>query len=175
MLSALTPVDGQTAEMKGMVIRKGRRGDTAGFLSLLLALAEFEHLEPPSAGGRKRILEDVFVKKRINMIVALVEGKHVGYALYFYTYSSFLARPTLYLEDLFVLEEYRKKGVGFALFKRCVDEAVREGCGRMEWAVLTWNKKAIDFHETLGARRLEEWNVYRMTRDDLRGVSRNVS
>ncbi len=141
---------------------------------MLLALAKFEHLRPPSAAGKKRIVEDVFEKKKVNLFVALEGGKHVGYALYFYTYSSFLARPTLYLEDLFVLKEYRKKGVGFALFRRCVDEALRQGCGRMEWSVLTWNKKAIDFYERLGARRLEEWVVYRATREDLKRIPRRI-
>ena len=158
--------------MNQTTVRRGRRADSAGFLKLLLALAEFEHLEPPSADGQRRIVADIFEKKRLNLFVASERGKLVGYALYFYTYSSFLARPTLYLEDLFVLEEHRKKGLGFALFLRCVDEAVKQDCGRMEWAVLGWNKKAIGFYEKLGARRLDEWHFYRLTHDELRQVSR---
>jgi GNAT superfamily N-acetyltransferase len=153
-------------------VRRGRRADSAGFLKLLSALAEFEHLEPPSADGQRRIIADIFEKKRLNLFVATERGELVGYALYFYTYSSFLARPTLYLEDLFVLEEHRKKGLGFALFLKCVDEAVKLDCGRMEWAVLGWNKKAIGFYEKFGARRLDEWHSYRLTRDELRQVSR---
>lgn len=145
-----------------------------GFLKLLLALAEFEHLEPPSAGGQRRIIADIFEKKRLNLLVASERGKLVGYALYFYTYSSFLARPTLYLEDLFVLEEHRKKGLGSALLLRCIDEAVKQDCGRMEWAVLEWNKKAIGFYEKLGARRLDEWHFYRLTRDELKQVTRGI-
>ena len=152
-------------------IRRGRRADSAGFLKLLLALAAFEHLEPPSAAGQRRIIADIFEKKRLDLFVASERGKLVGYALYFYTYSSFLARPSLYLEDLFVLEEHRRKGLGFALFLRCIDEAVRQDCGRMEWAVLSWNRKAIGFYEKLGARRLDEWYFYRLTRDELRRVS----
>jgi len=143
-----------------------------GFLKLLLALAEFEHLEPPSSDGQKRILIEIFEKKRLNLFVASERGRLVGYALYFYTYSSFLARPTLFLEDLFVLKEHRKKGLGFALFLRCVDEAVRQDCGRMEWAVLGWNRKAIGFYEKLGARRLDEWHFYRLTLDKLKQISR---
>lgn len=158
--------------MNQTTVRRGRRADSASFLKLLLALAEFEHLEPPTADGQRRIIADIFEKKRLNLFVASERGKVVGYALYFYTYSSFLARPTLYLEDLFVLEKYRKKGLGFALFLRCIDEAVRQECGRMEWAVLGWNKKAIDFYEKLGARRLDEWHFYRLTGDKLRQVSR---
>ena len=155
-------------------IRKGTRRDAAGFMGLLLGLAKFEHLEPPSAGGRKRLIEDIFARKRLKLLVALEGAKYVGYALYFYTYSSFLARPTLYLEDLFVLGESRRKGVGFALFRRCVDEAMKNGCGRMEWAVLTWNQRAMKFYEKLGARRLDDWYVYRMGSDDLRQVPRSL-
>lgn len=148
--------------MARVLIRAGRSTDADGFVRLVLALAEFEKLDPPSAAGRRRLVEDVFRKKRIRLLVA-AEGKRlVGYALYFFTYSSFLAKPSLYLEDLFVLQEYRKAGVGFALFRRCVREAVSEGCGRMEWSVLAWNEKAIDFYERLGANRLSDWYVYRL-------------
>lgn len=141
----------------------------------MLALAEFEHLEPPSLDGQRRIISDIFEKKRLNLFVALDRGNLVGYALYFYTYSSFLARRTLYLEDLFVLEKHRKKGLGYALFIRCVEEAVKQDCGRMEWAVLGWNKHAIAFYEKLGARRLDEWQSYRLTRDELKLVPRRNS
>ncbi|MGD1055292.1 MAG: GNAT family N-acetyltransferase [Nitrososphaerales archaeon] len=158
--------------MNQTTIRRGRRADSAGFLKLLLALADFEHLEPPSADGQGRIIADIFEKKRLNLFVATERGRLVGYALYFYTYSSFLARPTLYLEDLFVLEEHRKKGLGFALFIKCIDEAIRQDCGRMEWAVLGWNKKAISFYERLGARKLDEWHFYRLARDRLKQISR---
>lgn len=99
-----------------------------------------------------------------------VEGKKlVGYALYFYSYSSFLARPTLYIEDIFVLEKFRHSGIGLALLKKCAELAARRGCGRMEWSVLTWNKGAIDFYEKLGARRLEEWQTFRL---DAKGIAR---
>jgi len=99
----------------------------------------------------------------------------VGYALYFYTYSSFVAKPSLYLEDLFVLEEYRKGGVGFALFRRCVREAISKGCGRMEWAVLAWNEKAIKFYEKLGAKRLSDWYVYRLDERALQRTPKSVT
>jgi GNAT superfamily N-acetyltransferase len=153
--------------MGRIVIRKGRKADAKDFMGLVLALAKFEHLDPPSDAGRRRLVEDVFEKRRINLFVAAEGRRLLGYALYFYTYSSFLAKPSLYLEDLFVVEEHRKRGVGFGLFKRCVDEAVAKGCGRMEWAVLTWNDKALRFYEKLGARRLSEWYVYRLDENNL--------
>ena len=158
--------------MNPTTVRRGRRVDSVGFLKLLLALAKFENLQPPSTDGQKRILAEIFEKKRLNLFVASERGKLVGYALYFYTYSSFLARPTLFLEDLFVLEDHRRKGLGFALFLRCVDEAIRQHCCRMEWAVLGWNKKAIDLYEKLGAKRLDEWRFYRLTLDELKQISR---
>lgn len=151
--------------MNNRVIRKGKRADSEPFLRLLDELADFEHLEPPTREGKERIVQDIFEKKRVNLLVALSGKKQVGYALYFYTYSSFLARPTLYIEDLFVLEDHRRQGLGLALFRRCAEEATKQGCGRMEWSVLDWNKKAIDFYEGLGARRLKEWQVFRLTRD----------
>jgi GNAT superfamily N-acetyltransferase len=160
--------------MKGAVIRKGTRADSPGFLQLLDALADFEHLEPPTEEGKKRIVEDIFGKKRVNLLVAVRGKEEVGYALYFFAYSSFLARPTLYIEDLFVLEEYRKKGIGLALFKRCAEEAIRQECGRMEWSVLGWNRKAIDFYEALGARQLKEWQVFRLTRKQFASALRKT-
>jgi GNAT superfamily N-acetyltransferase len=148
--------------MSAIVIRSARRRDAEGFLGLVLALAKFEHLDPPSVAGRRRLLDDVFRKKRVRLLVATEGPKLVGYALYFYSYSSFVAKPTLYLEDLYVLEEYRRQGVGFSLFRRCVETAVSEGCGRMEWTVLTWNEKAIRFYEKLGAKRMTDWYTYRL-------------
>lgn len=161
-------------DMEELVIRRGRRRDAGQFVGLVLALAEFEKLEPPSQEGRRRLVQDVFVKKRINLFVAAEGKKLVGYALYFYTYSSFVAKASLYLEDLFVLREHRKRGVGLALFKRCVEEAVASGCGRMEWAVLAWNQKAIDFYQRLGAKRLADWQVFRLDESALGKVSRGT-
>jgi GNAT superfamily N-acetyltransferase len=160
--------------MKRISVRRGRRGDAEQFIGLVRELANFEHLPPPSESGKKRLLGATFGKKRVRLFVAAEGDRLVGYALYFYTYSSFLARPSLYLEDLFVLERYRKVGVGFALFRRCVEEAIANGCGRMEWAVLAWNEKALRFYEKLGAKRLSDWYTYRLDSPGLRRVPRKV-
>jgi GNAT superfamily N-acetyltransferase len=152
-------------------IRRATREDSDQFLSLLVALANFEHLEPPSGAARARIIRDIFVRDRANLFVASEGGKLVGYALYFYTYSSFLARSTLYLEDIFVLEEFRGRGIGKSLFVRCVKEAVAQSCGRMEWSVLTWNRGAIAFYDQLGAERMDAWYVYRLTKRRLRALA----
>lgn len=157
--------------MTGFRIRAGKSSDSKGFLSLLLALADFERLEPPDEEARRRIVRDIFEKKKVNLFVASSGKRLVGYALYFYTYSSFLARQTLYLEDIYVDAKFRQKGIGQALLMRCVKEAERKGCGRMEWAVLTWNKNAIRLYERIGAERMVEWHTYRLDSDALRTLS----
>ena len=152
----------------GIDVRRATRADARTVVDLVIALAKFERLEPPDLEAESRLVKDIFDRKLANVFVARVERKLVGYALYFYTYSSFLARPTLYLEDIFVREDSRRRGVGEALFMRCVKEANRQGCGRMEWAVLTWNSKAMRFYEGLGAKRLEGQYVYRLDSESLR-------
>jgi GNAT superfamily N-acetyltransferase len=97
----------------------------------------------------------------------MVDGVPAGYTFVFETYSTFLALPTLFLEDLFVLPEYRSRKAGSALFRAMVREAHDRGCGRMEWSVLDWNQLAIDFYERYGARRLREWQSYRLLRADM--------
>jgi GNAT superfamily N-acetyltransferase len=157
--------------MAGIEIRRGRRRDSDAFLELVEGLAEYEHLDPPSEKGRKRLIEDIFLRRRINLLVATDGRDLLGYALYFYTYSSFLAKPTLYIEDIFVHKKHRGSGIGLALFRRCAKEAVRQKCGRMEWAVLTWNKSAMDFYERRGARRLQDWCVYRLDEEGIKKSS----
>jgi GNAT superfamily N-acetyltransferase len=158
---------------KGYSVRHAEKKDSQAVISLLKGLANFEHLDPPDRASQRRIIRDVFSKKLAWLLVAVDSdsGKLVGYALYFFTYSSFLARPSLYLEDIFVLEEYRSRGVGRELFLSCVREARRNGCSRMEWAVLTWNKNAIQFYENLGAKRLEDWHYYRLTEEAMHDLS----
>lgn len=156
----------------GYSIRKGRRSDGPRFLAMVRGLAEFEHLEPPTRAGGNRLVRDIFDKRRIHLFVAEEDGALIGYALYYYSYSSFLARPTFYLEDLYVPAQQRKKGVGLALFRRCAAEAVARKCGRMEWVVLGWNETARRFYEKLGAKGLDDWMTYRLDRAGLRRVPR---
>ncbi len=95
------------------------------------------------------------------------DQRAVGFALYFFTFSTFEGRPTLYLEDIFVLPEFRQRGIGKALFLELINTAVKEDCGRMEWAVLNWNTPAIEFYESLGAAVMSEWSTFRLTRDKM--------
>jgi GNAT superfamily N-acetyltransferase len=162
----------KTHRRSEVVVRKATRADAEQINDLIVGLARFERLKPPDANARARLSRDIFDRKLINVFVAVDGEKLVGYALYFYTYSSFVARPTLYLEDIFVSKESRQGGVGKALFMKCVREAVRLGCGRMEWQVLTWNRKAIEFYEKLGAERLDEYRQFRLNQKGLRKLSR---
>jgi GNAT superfamily N-acetyltransferase len=141
-------------------IRPYRKSDGTAFLSLVRALAAYEKLKPPTAAAARRMLGDV--GRRIRVLMAELDGRAVGYAVYFFTYSTFLARPTLYLEDVFVLPEARGKGAGKAFFRELRRAAARERCGRMEWAVLRWNKPAIRFYDGLGAEPLGGWLTYRL-------------
>ncbi|MDG6916812.1 MAG: GNAT family N-acetyltransferase [Nitrososphaerota archaeon] len=159
--------------MDSAVIRRGRRADSKELIELVVALARFEKLDPPSAAGRRRLLDDVFRKKRVHLFVASRGRMLVGYALYFYSYSSFLAKPTLYLEDLFVSAKHRGSGIGTALLRRCAEEALAKGCGRVEWAVLTWNEEALTFYESIGAERMTGWYLYRLDEESIRGFARD--
>ncbi len=149
-----------------LTLRPLTKKDGRAFLALIDALADFEKLKRPTRAARSRLLRDGFGKRRrFDAYLAFVDTKAVGYAIVFETYSSFLALPTLFLEDIFVLPGFRNRTVGVQLFRACVAEARRRGCGRMEWVVLDWNANAIRFYDRLGARRLKEWISYRMTRD----------
>ena len=154
--------------MSTPTIRRACAADADAFLSLIDALADFESLARPDAAARERLVRDGLGERpRIDVFLAEADGRAVGYTIMLETYSSFLALPTLYLEDVFVLEAYRGKGVGKALFLHYLGEAQRRGCGRAEWQVLDWNTAAQGFYERWGAKRMREWWPYRMTRDEV--------
>jgi GNAT superfamily N-acetyltransferase len=153
-------------------VRPARPEDAPRLLELVEALADYEKLPRPDAAARERLVHDGFgPAPRFQLLIGERDGVPAGYALFFETYSSFLARPTLYLEDLFVHPDHRKSGLGLALFRAVAGEAARRNCGRMEWAVLTWNRLAIDFYERLGAAAQEDWRTFRLTGDALSAVA----
>ena len=153
-------------------VRPARPDDSTAIVSLILGLAEYEKLPPPDAAAQQRLLRDAFGDRpRFEVFLAELDGRVVAYAFVFETYSTFLALPTLYLEDLFVLPEYRGRAVGYSMMRFLAREARSRGCGRMEWVVLDWNRPAIDFYERLGAKHLSDWLVYRLDRDALARLS----
>ena len=149
-------------------IRKAGIGDADVFLALIDALAAYEKLEPPDAEAKSRLVLDAFgPSPRIEAFLAEYQGAPAAYAITFASYSSFLASPSLYLEDIFVLPEFRSRKVGAALFFALATLAKQRGCARMEWTVLDWNRLALDFYARLGARHMREWQLHRLTRAEL--------
>lgn len=152
-------------------LRPAVQEDGAATLALVRALAEFERLDPPDEAAQARLLEDAFGSRpRIEIWLAEADDAPapVAYAIFLETYSSFLARPTLYIEDVFVLEPFRRRGIGGALLRQAVVLARERGCGRVEWTALDWNVNARRvYEEKLGARRMGEWLLYRMTEAEM--------
>jgi GNAT superfamily N-acetyltransferase len=144
-----------------MKIRPYTKRDAKDLTALIRALAKYEKMTPPTPAAAKRLIADI--GRRIQVLMADIDGSSVGYAIF--TYSSFLARPTLYLEDVFVLPEHRRGGIGKQFFKALRQAARREKCGRIEWAVLDWNTPAHRFYRKLGAKPLDNWVTYRMVLD----------
>jgi GNAT superfamily N-acetyltransferase len=144
-------------------IRKAIEKDFKQILKLITELADFENISPPDKKAEKRLSKDAFGKKPVfKILVALADKEIAGYAFYFYSYSSFLAKKTLYLEDIFITESKRNLGIGKLFFNMLLDIAGKQNCGRMEWCVLDWNKNAIEFYNKLGAKPLNEWIYYRL-------------
>jgi GNAT superfamily N-acetyltransferase len=156
-----------------LVIRRGTERDVPTILKLIRGLAEYERLAHEMEATPARVRAHGFGRRRyFETIICRRGGKPVGFALYFFTYSTFLARPTLYLEDLFVLPEDRGTGAGKALLRALARIAVRRGCGRLEWAVLDWNRPAIRFYKRLGAKLRRQWILTRLTGAPLRRLAR---
>lgn len=135
------------------------------FVVLINALADYEHLARPDAAAVERLRRDALgPQPRFEAALAVNStGRAVGYATWFHTYSTFLAKPTIYLEDLFVLEDSRESGAGSSLFDHVRALGAERGCGRMEWQVLDWNTLARDFYDRRRATWMKDWQVYRIT------------
>jgi GNAT superfamily N-acetyltransferase len=157
----------------GLVLRPATRADVPTILGLIRGIAEYERLAHEVEATEALLLEHGFGPQRIyEAILAERNGRAVGFALYFYSFSTFKARPTLYLEDLFVVPAERRGGIGSRLLTRLAEIAVERECGRMEWSVLDWNTPARDLYFKLGAKAMEEWTVFRMTPDTFGRLAR---
>jgi GNAT superfamily N-acetyltransferase len=155
-----------------MTIRPARPGDEALVLSFIRALAEYEKLLDSVVATEDSVRAALFgPNPRVFCDIAEEGGEPAGFALWFYNYSTFLARHGIYLEDLFVKPQFRGKGIGKALLVNLAARATREGSGRLEWSVLDWNKPSIAFYESLGARPLDGWTVYRLTGEALKALA----
>ena len=141
--------------------------DTANILYFIKELASYEKMLDQVVATEELLKEWIFEKKKAEVIFAIENGKEIGFALFFHNFSTFLGRSGIYLEDLFVLPEYRGKGYGKSILKHLAKIAVERGCGRLEWWCLDWNKPSIDFYLSLGAEAMTDWTVYRITGDAL--------
>lgn len=155
-------------------VRPARAGDENTLFSLIRALARFEKLEHTLTGDAERLREHLFGPAPvIEALLAETDGgEALGFALFFGNYSTFLTRPGVYLEDLFVIEEARGRGVGRALLREVARIALERGAGRLEWTVLDWNAKAISFYEDMGATVMPDWRVCRVTGDAIARLAR---
>jgi GNAT superfamily N-acetyltransferase len=146
------------------MIRKAQPQDTPLICQLIRELAEYERLSHEVVVEEGRLREHLFGPRPFAQVLLAEDGGEVvGFAFYFYTYSTFLGRPGIYLEDLFVRPAHRGKGHGKALLIQLARIAVEQGCGRVEWSVLNWNEPAIRFYQSLEAKPMTEWTVYRLT------------
>lgn len=174
------------SEASTHVIRAAEPRDVPAIVGLITALADYEQLthllevtadklEPHLFGDRPAaqcLVAEVLADADVSMREGTPATTVAGFALYFSNYSTFLAKPGIYLEDLFVLPQYRGAGLGRALLARLAEIAVERGCGRLEWSVLDWNQPAIDFYQGLGARVMPEWRICRVTGGSLSGFGR---
>lgn len=157
--------------MNNFTIRQANINDVSTILSFIKALAEYEDMSDQVVATEELLKEWLFEKKKAEVLLAMEGDTAVGIALYFYNFSTFLGRAGIYLEDLFVKEEYRGKGYGKALLKELARIAVSQGCGRLEWCCLDWNQPSIDFYLSLGARPLDDWTQYRLTGETLKALA----
>ncbi|MDF5581127.1 GNAT family N-acetyltransferase, partial [Vibrio parahaemolyticus] len=136
-------------------------------LKFIKELADYEKMLDQVVATEEIIEDSIFNRNKAEVIFAVYNGEEVGFALYFYNFSTFLGKPGIYLEDLYVREEMRGKGIGKTLLAYLATIAIEEGCGRFEWWCLDWNKPSIDFYLKLGAIPMDEWTVYRMCDEKL--------
>ena len=149
--------------MRAVAFRAAERRDTGLILSFIRALAAYEKLADQVVATEALLEEWIFDRRAAQVVFAMEGDREVGFALYFHNFSTFLGRAGIYLEDLFVLPEHRGKGYGKALLAHLAAVARAEGCGRLEWWCLDWNRPSIDFYLSLPAQPMEDWTTYRVT------------
>jgi GNAT superfamily N-acetyltransferase len=159
-------------DASSVTIRPARPEDAKILVNLVRELAVYEKLEPYARATPEDFHRHLFgPRPAAEAALAEVAGQPVGFALWYATFSTFRGRPGVYLEDLFVVPEFRGRGIGKALLAMIARLAVERGCGKLEWSVLNWNEPAIGFYRALGARPLDEWTVYRVDGESLRRLA----
>ncbi len=154
--------------MEDLSIRPARQDECGLVLEFIEGIANYEKLSKYVTATKEGLYKALFEEKSCKVVIAFAKDIPVGFALYFYNFSTFKGKKGLYLEDLFVKEEYRHHGYGGKLFSYLAKEAKDEGCGRMEWVCLDWNESAIEFYRKLGASGLDDWTIFRLDEEDLK-------
>lgn len=157
--------------MEKLEFRYARRGDSPVILGFIRELAEYEHLEQEVSATEELLDEWLFDRKKAEVIIASADGKDIGYGLFFHSFSTFLGKAGIYLEDLYIQPNFRGLGYGKAMLKHIGSIAVERGCGRLEWSCLDWNKPSIDFYLSLGARPMNGWTMYRLAGNGLKALA----
>ena len=152
----------------GFQIRSATKSDVPTILSFVKKLADYERLSHEVIATEESLRKTLFGRQPgAEVAIGYCKEEAVGFVLFFHNYSTFLGRPGIYIEDLFVDEAYRRRGFGRALLLHVARLARERGCGRLEWSVLDWNKPAIDFYKNLGAAPMSDWTVFRVTGESL--------
>jgi GNAT superfamily N-acetyltransferase len=152
-------------------LRFAEEKDVALILEFIRGLAEYEHLLDTVKIQEADIKEYVFEKKLIEVVIGEYDGIPAGFALFFHNFSTFVGRPGIFIEDIFVKPELRGKGLGKILFSFLAQIAVERNCGRLEWSCLDWNKPSIEFYKSQGAQAMDEWTTYRITGDGIKKLA----
>lgn len=153
--------------MSEFSFRFAEKKDCNLILYFIKKLAEYENMSDEVVATEELLEEWIFEKKKAEVIFPCVDNKEVGFVLFFHNFSTFIGRSGIYLEDLYILPEYRNNGYGKAILRKLAQITVERGCGRLEWCCLDWNKPSIDFYLSLGAIPMDEWTTYRLTGDTL--------
>ena len=154
-----------------LTFRYAKEEDTGLILQFIKELAIYEKMLDEVVATEDLLKDWIFQQKKAEVIFAVSDGTEVGFALFFHNFSTFLGRAGIYLEDLYVKEEYRGCGYGKAILQELAKIAVERGCGRLEWWCLDWNKPSIDFYLSLGAEAMSDWTVYRIAGDTLKNLA----
>ncbi len=158
--------------MNDFTMRFAERKDVLLILNLIKELSVYEKLEDQVVATEELLDEWLFNKRTAEVIIAEIDEKPIGYALFFYNFSTFLGKSGIYLEDIYIKEEYRGNGYGKKLLKKIASIAVERGCGRLEWFCLNWNKSSIDFYLSIGAKPMDEWTIYRLEGETLENIAK---
>ncbi len=152
-------------EKNNLSFRYATRDDVELVLYFIKAIAKYEKMEDEVIATKESLEYWLFDKTQAEVIFAMLDNKEIGFALFFHNFSTFQGKAGLYLEDIFILESYRGKGYGKAIFKELATIALKRGCGRMEWCCLDWNIPSINFYKSMGAIPMDTWTTYRLDRE----------